>query len=76
MRSVDDKICAAVEASYYITPDAPGLTYDELLAVMGKVDALKGEVDHALDGMLRSKIVDTQRGLVFREIPYRLKRCS
>lgn len=72
MRSVDDKICAAVEASYYITPESPGLTYEELLSVMAKVDALKGEVDHALDGMLRSSIVDTQHGLAFREIPHRL----
>lgn len=64
---VERAIRDAIEASYYVSPESPGLLHEELLAVLAKVGLKKGEIESALAGRpLRDEIGRGQHGYRFR----------
>lgn len=64
MRDVENKIKDAIEASYYVSPDEPGLRRDELLALLAKFGIARGEVETTLR-RLDHEVVGTLRGYRF-----------
>ncbi|MEQ1734983.1 MAG: hypothetical protein ABL886_00970 [Rhodoglobus sp.] len=69
MGTVDDKIKDAIEASYYVSPERPGLTSDELLSVLARAGLQQGEIDVALQRLYQSDVVGTPQGLMFIDLP-------
>lgn len=78
-RSVADKISDAIEASYYVSPDRPGLRYDELIAVLANVGFERGEVDTHLAYLRNERISWGYGGLMLfakGQLPLWLTDCA
>lgn len=66
-RAVADKIKDAIEASYWASPERPGLTHDELIDVLSRAGFQRGETEAALNLMRRGTLAMGRDGYVFDE---------
>jgi serine/threonine protein phosphatase PrpC len=64
--STDNTICDAVEASYYVSPERPGLTADELQRCLISLGFDRDEIVASISRLSDSTLAATPTGYIFR----------